>query len=336
MKKVTITDVARHAGVSIKSVSRVINDEPSVRPALKAKVDQAVAELGYRPNFAARALAAGRSFFLGVLFDNPSASYTLQVINGAYAACRAAGYQLVIENIDAAARDVSAQMEDILHSSRLDGMIVTPPACDSEAVLTALETKGLPYVLLAPGHEEPGASSVASNDAAGVFELVRHLWGLGHRRFGLINGPATHGASHWRREAFLNALAERGADPATVVMADGEFNFSSGIGAGLHILRQTPRPTAIFAQNDDMAAGVFAAAAQLGIKIPDDLSVVGFDDSWIAKSVWPELTTSRQPIWEMTEAAVQLLLNRRKGEKGGNQMFECTLVARGSTAPPRG
>ena len=335
MKKVTIMDVARQAGVSMKSVSRVINNEASVRPDLKAKVDKAVAELGYRPNFAARALAAGRSFFLGILFDNPSPGYTLQILNGAYAACRAAGFQLVIESVDTSASDIRETMNDLLASARLDGMVVTPPACDNAAVIAALDARKLPYVLLAPIRDNPEIASVRSNDAAAVHDLVRHLWSLGHRRFGLIDGPATHGASHWRREAFVAALEERGHAPSDIVTATGEFTFSSGIGAGLQIMRAPEPPTAIFAENDDMAAGVFAAAAQLGVKIPDDLSVVGFDDSWIARSVWPELTTMRQPIFEMAEEAVRLLLDFRKTSEVGKKTFDCTLVTRGSTAPPR-
>lgn len=335
MKKITILDVARHAGVSMKSVSRVINQEANVRPNLKAKVEAAIDELGYRPNFAARALAAGRSFFLGVLFDNPSASYTLQILSGAHAACRAAGYQLVIEHIDTTRADIRDHMDALLLNSRLDGMIVTPPACDNADVIDALEARQLAYALIAPNRENLDVPTIRSNDRAAVYEMVRHLWGLGHRSFGLINGPVSHGASQWRREAFLSALDARGYPATDVMTADGDFTFSSGIGAGLQLLRREHPPTAIFAENDDMAAGVFAAAAQLGMKIPDDLSVVGFDDSWIAKSVWPEMTSLRQPIWEMAEEAVRLLLQFKKEPKAIEHMFECALVVRGSTGPPR-
>lgn len=335
MNKVTITDVARHAGVSMKSVSRVINNEPSVRPALKLKVDRAIEELGFRPNFAARALAAGRSYSLGVLFDNPSASYTLQILNGAYVACQASGYQVVIQHIDTATGDVRKRMDDMLRNSRLDGMIVTPPACDSPEILAALDARRLPYVLVAPNGEHSAVPTVRANDRAGVYELVRHLWDLGHRRFGLINGPAHHGATRWRREAFLAALEERRSPQADVVTAEGEFTFLSGVGAGLQLLRREHPPTAIFAENDDMAAGVFTAAAQLGIRIPDQLSVAGFDDSWIAQSVWPELTTLRQPIGEMAEEATRLLLKFRSEGMVSTLTFECPLVVRGSTAPPR-
>lgn len=334
MKKVTIMDVAHRAGVSMKSVSRVINEEPNVRPELRDKVRAAVAELGYTPNLAARSLAAGRSFIIGLLFDNPSPNYTMKVQEGAYVACRRAGYQLFIEHIDTASDQVEREMAAMLDHRRIDAMIVSPPATDNEAVMAALEAHRVPYLRLSPNSFPQRSSAIGTNDQEAAGEVVRHLWQLGHRHFGIVNGPPTHGAAIWRRAGFFAALAEHGVAESDVKVAQGDFNFSSGIAGGLKLLGGPDRPTAIFATNDDMAAGVFAAAAQRGIRIPDQLSVVGFDDSWIAQSVWPALTTVHQPIAEMAETAVQMLVGRDRAALPDSTGLPCRLVVRGSTAAP--
>ena len=314
MKRVTINDVARSAGVSIKSVSRVINKEPNVRDSLREKVEVAIQQLGYIPNVAARSLAAGRSFTLGVLFDNPSPNYTLKVQEGAYAACKRFGYQLIVEQVDTESPGLAQAMRAMLQSSRVDGMIISPPATDCEAILTALEDRKMPYARISPGKFPGRSPSVGMDDAGAAGEVADHLWGLGHRRFAIINGPASHAASGWRREGFLRALAARGLDTGSVLEMPGGFGFMSGLGAGLELFRRQDRPSGIFAANDDMAAGVLAAAAQLGLHVPKDLSVVGFDDSWIAQSVWPALTTIHQPIAEMADAAAELLIERKQGQ----------------------
>jgi len=332
MKKVTINDVARLAGVSIKSVSRVVNREANVRAEMRAKVEAVIDQLGYKPNPAARSLAAGRSLNIAILFDNPSPNYTMKVQEGAYAACREANYQLILEHIETSAATVNEMLDAMFAHRRVDGVVVTPPATDCEAVLDALERHHLPYVRIAPQARADRSPAILSNDSQAMGEVVQFLWGLGHRSFGFVGGPPTHGASAWRREGFLAALAERGVEPADVMMADGDFTFASGIGAGLRLLRRKDGPTAIFAANDDMAAGVFAAAAQLSIRIPEMLSVVGFDDSWIAKSVWPELTTVRQPIVEMAYEAV-VMLAHREHRTGPARVHKCTFIVRGSTGP---
>jgi LacI family transcriptional regulator len=336
MKKITIMDVAKHADVSMKSVSRVINAEPNVGADLRERVMAAVRELGYQPNLAARSLAAGRSFVIGVLFDNPSPNYTMKVQEGIYAACRRAGYQLVIEHVDTSAPDVEATMDMMLANRRLDGLVLTPPVTDSGTVLAAIEARGVAYVRLSPGRFPDRSSFVATNDSAGAGELADHLWAQGHRIFGIANGPPTHAAASWRRQGFLAALARHGVSESDLLEVDGNFTFQSGIAAGLALLKRDRRPTALFATNDDMAAGIFAAAAQLDIRIPDQLSVVGFDDSWIAESVWPALTTVHQPIAEMAQLAADMLI-AGKGAAAGSRTahLDCRLILRGSTAPAR-
>lgn len=335
MKKITIMDVAKRAGVSMKSVSRVINAEPNVGPMLRERVIAAVRDLGYRPDPAARSLAAGRSFAIGVLFDNPSPNYTMKVQEGIYAACKRAGYQLVIEHVDTGAADVTEAMAAMLANRRLDGLVVTPPLTDSDEALCAIEAHRIAYVRLSPGRFPGRSSSVATNDSAGADDVAEHLLALGHRHFGIANGPHAHAAANWRRQGFLAALARHGIGADAIVEAEGNFTFPSGIATGLALLRGDRPPTAIFATNDDMAAGVFAAAAQLGIRIPDQLSVVGFDDSWIAQSVWPALTTVHQPIAEMAQVAADMLIAGR-GTATDSRIahLDCRLIIRGSTAQP--
>lgn len=334
MRKANIADVALRAGVSTKSVSRVLNDEPNVRPQMRAKIEEAIEALGYKPDIAARSLSSGRSFIIGLLFDNPSPNYTMKVLQGTLDACRRAGYQLVIENVDTSGTDVDQAMNSMLQHSRMDGVVVTPPATDSPAVLDALERNRIPYVRIAPNSFPDRSLKVSANDEIAVADVVQYLWNLGHRRFGFVGGPVTHGASKWRSEGFYAALAERGIVEKDICSVDGDFTFTSGIGAGRRLLRMTPRPTAIFAANDDMAAGVFTAAAQSGIKIPDMLSVVGFDDSWIANSVWPELTTLHQPISEMAHIAVRTLISSLGGKKPKEPTPQiCRLIVRGSAGP---
>ncbi len=334
MTKPTMSDVAHVAGVSMKSVSRVINREPNVSEKLLAKVQSAIAELGYVPELAARSLAGGRAFAIGILFDNPSPNYTMKIQAGAYQACREHGFHLLIENLDSSRGDVAEQAQAILMNTRVDGFILTPPITESAVVMDVLESRSIPYARIAPVSFSGRSPAFAMDDAAAASELAGHLWELGHRRFGVVNGPADHGAAGTRRAGFLAALEALG-HRGKVSEAYGGFLFDTGIEAGRELLSGADRPTAIFAANDDSAAGVLSAAAQLGLRVPEDVSVAGFDDSWVAKSVWPYLTTIYQPISEMAHAAATLLIERTTNpQPNGIHWLEYQLVIRRSTAPP--
>ncbi len=338
-KRTTIIDVAERAGVSWKTVSRVINGEPNVSAKTRAKVEDAVVLLGYVPDMAARSLAGSRTFTIGILFDNPSPNYTMKVQAGAYRACRDNGFHLLIENLESTGEDVGAQMASILRNTRVDGFVLTPPITESSAVMDLLEARAIPYVRIAPV-SFPGRSPAFSiDDGAAAREIARHLWDLGHRRFGLVTGPIDHGAAGTRRAGFLAALAELG-HAGDVAEAYGGFVFEGGIEAGKTLLDRPAPPTAIFAMNDDSAAGVMSAAAQLGLNVPRDVAVAGFDDSWVAKSVWPYLTTIYQPITEMAHDATMMLIDRSGGngvapEPGGNHLLDYGLMIRDSTGSPR-
>lgn len=335
MSRTTIRDVAAAAGVSIKTVSRVINREPNVRPAVKARVEAAIRALGYIPDRAARSLAGSRSYVLGTIFDNPSPSYIVALQRGAMAACREAGYHLAIEEIDMAG-DVADEMRRILDTSRFDGVILSPPVTDSEAVLDALEEKGMPYVRLTPWRDKGRSHAIVVDDGAASAEVARHFWDLGHRRFAIVTGPESHGSSKLRLDGFLAGIGRAGGNPEEVRRFPGDFSFSSGVEAGRQLFTGRGGVTAVFASNDDMAAGIYAAAAEYGARIPDDISVAGYDDSAVAELLWPPLTTIRQPVADMAAEAARLLTRRGAGEAIQTIEMPYKLVVRQSTAPPVG
>ncbi|MBT0670514.1 LacI family DNA-binding transcriptional regulator [Novosphingobium profundi] len=332
--RATMQDVARAAGVSLKSVSRVINAEPHVSQKLLDKVQAAIHELRYVPDTAARSLAGQRHFMLGVLLDNPSPHYTMRLVAGAYEACRQHRYTLQFDNIYAAEGPghQAERIEQILHSSRLDGMILTPPTSDVPELLDSLERKGLPYVRIAPGQDTERSARVTVDDRDAVRQVADYFWERGHRRFGLVRGLWSHPSSRIRRDAFVERLRSHSPD-VSIIEADGDYTFEGGLRAGEELLSARRPATAVFASNDDGAAGVMTAAMRLGLKVPHDVSVIGFDDSWVAKSVWPSLTTVRQPLEEMGHAAAQMLISRALGGHHGtfaNRHFEHRFIERGT------
>jgi len=333
-ERATMEDVARLAGVSLKSVSRVVNREPHVSDALRAKVETAISHLAFVPDAAARSLAGSRTFIIGLLFDNPSPNYTIKIQAGVYRACKELQYHLRIDTIesDRPAAEVEAQLDAIVRNSRCDGFILTPPLTDNAQVLSFLERHAIRYARIAPNSDLGRSPSVAIDDAAAGALVARHLWELGHRHFGIVSGPPEHRAGDRRRTGFLAELESLGG-ACTVIQANGNFLFEGGIAAGAELLAQDPRPTAIFASNDDSAAGTMVACSRAGLRVPHDVSLCGFDDSWVAKSVWPYLTTIYQPIEEMGYAAASLLLDR--DERGDRQLtLDFHLVERDSLAPP--
>jgi LacI family transcriptional regulator len=330
-----IMDVAERAGVSMKSVSRVINNEPHVTPKLRAKVEAAIRELRYVPDTAARSLAGTRSFVIGVLFDNPSPNYMMEIMDGAYRACIQRGYHLRIDHVAGARPDAELldQLDAVLGNSRTDGFILTPPLSDDARVLDHLDRVGIRYVRVSPLDRNPRSPLVFIDDKGAAAEVAQHLWNAGHRRFGIITGPSRHGSAATRRTGFIDRL--KALDPQIAVSeAAGNFDFASGILSCQQLLQQADRPTAIFAANDDMAAGAMVACAQAGLRVPQDLSVCGFDDSWVAKSVWPYLSTVNQPIADLAATAVDLLLDRNYGDDVPARKLPFKLVSRDSVGPP--
>ncbi len=338
-RQITIKDVAQAAGVSFKTVSRVLNDEPNVREALRERVKAVAAELGYVPNVAARDLAGGRSFLIGLMFDNPSESYISKIQTGAITRCRTTGYYLIVEPLEPT-DDAKRALDPILSRLRVDGLILTPPICDNAAVLEAIERAGVRYVRIAPDRDLPRAPCVTMDDVSAAYDMTQRLLALGHRRIAFIKGLPEHSATPRRLEGFQRAMGEAGVIIPPGHIEAGAFSFESGMVAAERLLALDQRPTAVFASNDDMALGVMWAAMRAGLSVPGHISVAGFDDSEPARMAWPQLTTIRQPIAEMGAAAVDLLIEANARGRGSrpvaSRQLDYELIERGSTARPPG
>jgi LacI family transcriptional regulator len=338
----TITDVAAKAGVSIKTVSRVVNQEAGVRPDTREQVLRVVEELRYRPKLSARSLAGARSFLIGLLYYDPSAAFVGGVQQGATLRCREAGYHLVVESLHDDAPDLEHQVDRMISALRPDGIILTPPLCDNEQVLHALRESATPAVLISPGHESPDLPSVRMDDVRAAEEITNLLISLGHERIAFVKGAPDQAASALRYQGFLKAMKTHRIAVDKELVHKGAFTFASGVEAAHHLLSRRLRPTAVFASNDDMALGVLSAAQRLGLAPPADLSIAGFDDSVAASRVWPPLTTVRQPMDEMARVAVEMLIaaNRPDAqpllESQMHRVLPHELVVRDSTSKPAG
>jgi LacI family transcriptional regulator len=336
----TISDVARDAGVSIKTVSRVMNNEPGVRPQTRADVLKVMADLRYRPSQSARSLAGARSFLIGLLYFDPSAAFVAGVQQGATMRCREAGYHLVVESMDNDAADLREQVHRMVSTLRPDGMILTPPLCDNPHVLKALRESGTPTVLVSPARQRKEMPSVRMDDVHAAEEITNLLLSLGHRRIAFIRGPQDQAASALRHQGFVNALRAHDLPVDAELVVDGDFTFDTGVAAAHQLLKLRDRPTAVFASNDDMALGVLAAAQRQGLDIPDDLSIAGFDDSPASSLVWPPLTTVLQPTVAMARMAVDLLIAPRTPDAATaagtslQRVLPHELVVRDSTSAP--
>lgn len=334
----TIEDVARAAGVSAMTVSRVINVKRNVRESTRLVVLEAIEKLNYSPNAAARTLAAGEAIHIGLLYANPSAAYLSQFLVGALEGARKAGAHLVLESCESESASEQAETARKFLQSSVDGVILPPPLSESMAVHAEVAASGIPMVTVAMGLPHEGIRNVRIDDFAAAREITNYLLKLGHRRIGFIRGHPNMTASSERYRGFVAALEEHGLDPAEAPVEQGYFTYRSGLVATERMLASEKRPTAIFASNDDMAAATVNAAHRAGLDVPGDLSVVGFDDTSPAATVWPELTTIRQPIAKMAAAAIELLMNDLRGDGGANaeteRVLRHELIVRGSSAPP--
>ena len=337
---VTIEDVAKAAGVSAMTVSRVINGEKHVRDTTKARVREAIEQLNFSPNSAARSLAAGEATHIGLLYANPSAAYLSQFLVGTLEAARRAGCHLMIEGCESESAEEQAEAARHFAATAVEGVILPPPLSESQAILAELATADIPVVTVAMGRPRPNALNVRIDDSAAAEEMTQHLIDLGHRRIGFIVGHPTHIASIERLRGFRAALDKNGIAPDEGLIEQGYFTYRSGLVAAQRLLARDPRPTAIFASNDDMAAAAVSVAHRAGLDVPKDVSIVGFDDTAPATTVWPELTTVKQPIAAMADEAVELLLAelraRRAGRAAGQaeSVLEHSLVIRESSAAP--
>jgi len=307
MRERTISDVARLAGVSAMTVSRVMNGRAAVRAGTREAVLKAVATLGYTPNAAARKLATGGVDRIGLIYSNPSAGYLSEFLLGALEGVERLGAQLIVEPCRDDVQSEQAALKR-LAAGGVRAVVLPPPHGESLAALAQACELGMRVVAVAASTFKSDAVAVRIDDRKAAADIGRYLLGLGHLRFGFITGAANQTASSERREGFLAEI--RAVAGATVAVEEGAFTYRSGYEAAEILFDRHPELTAVFASNDDMAAGVLAAAHRRGLDVPGRLSVVGFDDTETARSVWPALTTVRQPISQMAAQAVALLGER--------------------------
>lgn len=328
-----IQDVAAAAAVSIKTVSRVLNREPNVRDDTRQRVLEAVQKLQYKPNPSARSLAGQRSYVVALVYDNPSRNYLMEIQSGMLEACHANHYNLVLGPLGQNGGRTHDDIKGLFEHFGPEGVVLIPPLTDDPLVLAHLQERDVPFACVSPRNAE-GRIGVTMDEQAAVSELMAHLFALGHRRIGHIKGHPDHGACTWRHSAYRQSLAQAGIayDPELVV--PGEFVFESGVRGGSQLLDLHEPPTAIFAANDDMAAGVIHAATKRGLSMPRDLSVCGFDDTPIARHICPTLTTVRQPTAEMGRLATEQLLHCLQDPASARMVdVRHSLVVRESTGP---
>jgi LacI family transcriptional regulator len=332
----TINDVARIAGVSKKTVSRVINRSPLLNDDTRRRVEDVIGELGYIPNPQARALALRRNFLIGLVHDNPNAQLVMTVQQGILEALHGTEFELVVRPVDRGSATMLVDLRHFLERQRLFGLVLLPPISENDTIAKLCAEIGCRYVRMGSAPLDDNDHMVASNDCEAVRAATEYLIEQGHRRIGLIAGPHGFRSARERRLGFEEALSKAGIALPRSMIADGNYTFESGLTAAERLLDLMPRPTAIFASNDEMAAGVMHAARQRGLDIPKDLSIVGFDDTPVAAHVWPPLTTVRWPIASMARSAALKLTAGLDGEQIVEEpsLFLSTLIRRGSVAAP--
>ena len=335
---VTIDDVAAHAGVSPMTVSRVINGHAGVREGNRDRVMRSVQELDYRPNPAASALAAAQHTCIALIYTNPSSSYLRELLVGALRGSTRSAAQLVIaswDELDGQARRQAARQLSITVS----GVILPPPLCETKDIVDVFVDAGIPVVSIASSHFSDQVSCVRIDDCQASRDVMSHLLAHGHTRIGYIKGDPNQTASAHRWQGYRDALADAGIDYDPSLVQPGYFTYRSGLDAAERLLALDQRPSAIFASNDDMASAVVSVAHRRGLEVPGDLSVVGFDDTSAATMVWPELTTLHQPVADMADSAVDILLREIRytanaGRVAVNQVLAHRLVTRASVSVP--
>lgn len=341
MPRATIFDVAELADVSIKTVSRVVNREPNVRESTRERVEKAIEKLNYQPDQSARNLASHRSHLIGLVYDDPAAyelpssGYIIRMQQGALKACRPAHSELLIHPCNYREKNSIAELTSLIGETRPAGIILAAPLSNMPKLVDVIEATGTPLVRLSPGTQNGEHLSVATNDREICEEMTRYLASLGHRQIAFIKGNPDHAAVASRFLGYQDGLKASGLEFSEHLVASGDNSFGSGEAAAEKLLGQEPPPTAIFAANDDMAVGVMRTADRMGIAVPGQLSVAGFDDIVLARQVHPALTTIRQPLAAMAERAAAVLIkgNGTEADAERTEIVPATLQIRESTGP---
>lgn len=335
MMAVTIHEVSKHAGVSIKTVSRVINNEPNVRDSTRTKVLETMAKLGYSPNISARRLASNRSYVIGLLYGGAPGEYFYNIIKTSLKLSSEKGYACIVYAFDPFNTESRAEILHLVTQKSVDGFIFTPPCDNDQIFLKQLESNHVPLVRLTPSDPSLQLPYVSADDWRGAYDMAEYLLRLGHRRIGFVLGDPNHQASHDRFAGYRAALEAHDVPFDPNWTRDGYFRFDGGIEAGRELLQINPGLTAIFASNDESASGVLFAAHEMGVKVPEELSVSGFDDFSISEKIWPSLTTVHQPVDEIARQATELLvgLMNNQSQETIKIKVPAKLVLRSSTSP---
>ncbi|WP_262689719.1 LacI family DNA-binding transcriptional regulator [Kordiimonas aestuarii] len=339
MSKATIKDVARVAEVSLKTVSRVINNEPTVKEATRKKVLEAIEELRYQPDMSARNLRGNKSYAVGLVYDNPNPYYVVDVQEGVLQACRELGYSLQIHPCDAETGDIVEELSDLVRNSRLAGLVIAPPISEDDRVTDALYERGIHFVRIVSASSAPAGASpcVYVNDRAAAFAVADHLINKGHSNIAFLLGEEEHHSSGERFKGYRKALEEHGVPVRDDMVLEGSYSFDSGFQRATALLSGDTRPTAIFGCNDEIAAGALAAAKSLGLNVPGDVAIAGFENSPFSKQAQPPLTTAAQSIGDIAKQAMMLLVSELRpqamtdGNNDRKSEFIPELIARAST-----
>ena len=327
-KTVTINDIARLSGVSKKTVSRIINNSPLVRKDTRDKVEALMREVGYAPDPLARGLAFRRSFLIGLVYDNPTAQYIVNMQYGVLDALRDSGFELVVHPCDSRSPDYVVGVRRFVQQQKLHGVILVPRVSEDQAPCDMLDAIGCRYARVAAVSLEGPERMVVTHDRDGAAEVADYLQRLGHRDLAMVTGPAAYRSAMERTEGFVGALRRRGIElPASRIVEAG-YTFESGVAAAERLLRGRNRPTAIFCGNDEMAAGVYRVALRMGLRIPEQLSVVGYDDMPLSASFLPPLSSVRQDWQEGGMLLARKVLALIDGEPASSECLPVSLIVR--------
>lgn len=343
-RAITIKDVAAEAGVSFQTVSRVINNGPNVKPEMAARVNAAVARLGYVPSLAARRLGGSRSWLILALNDRRPTiegwqsrrgnDWVDQMLFGGMLKCAEHGYRLIFELVDSHSDGFAAEVQAALSALHPDGVILTPPHSDNETVTALLHDAGLNFARLGSRREGEG-HAVYMDDEAAARTAAAHLLSIGHTRIAFIEGDPEYLASEDRLRGFRGAIEAQGLTVDPDHIQPGDFTYAAGAAAMERLAKLPAPPTAVIASSDEMALGALHAAARLGLSVPGDVSLVSFDDTPTVRMSVPALTAIRQPIAAMTARAAELLIEADGVEPYGMHVLPFEFIVRESTAPPR-
>lgn len=334
-KPSTMAEVAKLSGVSTATVSRIINNADCVSGDTRDRVMDAIKRLNYRPNINARGLAGDRSFLVGLFIEDPG-SYARDIQRGMTERCLGSGLHLMVESLNGDDPKIAKLVSRILSQLRLEAAVLLPPHCDNQKILQILIDEGIPFIQVSPRKPHPMAANISVDDYNSARLMTKYLLECGHTNIAFMAGKPGHKAADERYAGFVAEMTASGVAINPDLVVCGKFTFDGGLDAARQMLNVTPRPTAILTCGDDMAVAVLSVAQQLGVRLPGELSVTGFDDSPIAQMVWPRLTTVRQPVYDIGVAAVDLILKFDPRKQGWPQsppslMLDFEIVVREST-----